>query len=106
MSSYRIAVIRPVDEDGNASYDDDFEVGKELANQATQALLKADELALLGLTPVKGLLLYGPVGLRFGYLYFSICLHHIRLLTIISFTSFTHSQDVGKYILLDENFFV
>lgn len=53
-------VIRPVEEDGN-EIDDDFEVGKELTQQASQAALEADELALLGLSPVKGLLLYGPV---------------------------------------------
>jgi len=53
-------VIRPVDEDGNNA-DDDWEVGKQLSYQATQAALEAEELALLGLSPVKGLLLYGPV---------------------------------------------
>ncbi len=54
-------VIRPVEEDGNAIESDDWGVGKQLSQQASQAALEADELALLGLTPVKGLLLYGPV---------------------------------------------
>ena len=54
------AVIRPVEEDGN-DIEDDWEVGKQLSQQASQASLEADELALLGLNPVKGLLLYGPV---------------------------------------------
>ncbi len=53
-------VIRPVDEDGN-KVDDEWDVGRQLSNQASQVALEAEELALLGLTPVKGLLLYGPV---------------------------------------------
>lgn len=54
-------VIRPVDEDGNNKVDDEWDVGRQLSNQASQVALEAEELALLGLTPVKGLLLYGPV---------------------------------------------
>jgi hypothetical protein len=67
-------VIRPVEEDsetnndgngnnndGNDGNDDDDVIGMT-DGQLSQAALEADELALLGLTPVRGLLLYGPPG--------------------------------------------
>mmetsp|Transcript_29018 Transcript_29018/g.33343 ORF Transcript_29018/g.33343 Transcript_29018/m.33343 type:complete len:725 (+) Transcript_29018:186-2360(+) len=56
-------VIRPVEEDGDdVDYTFLGESGKESSQATSQAALEADELALLGLTPVKGLLLYGPPG--------------------------------------------
>ena len=67
-------VIRPVDEgsvfaggdadsDANASAGDAETSLVEMTDgELYQAAMEADELALLGLTPVKGLLLYGPPG--------------------------------------------
>lgn len=52
-------VIRPVDEESGEVISD--LVGKT-DGELMQAALEADELSLLGLTPVKGLLLYGPPG--------------------------------------------
>ena len=54
-------MIRPVEEDGN-DVDEELGVGKELSQAASQVTLEAEELALLALRPVKGLLLYGPPG--------------------------------------------
>ena len=52
-------VIRPVDEDsGEVSSD----LIRKTDGELLQAALEADELSLLGLTPVKGVLLYGPPG--------------------------------------------
>jgi len=53
-------VIRPVDEDSGEVIMSDL-VGKT-DGELMQAAFEADELSLLGLTPVKGLLLYGPPG--------------------------------------------
>ena len=58
---YFTSVIRPVEEDGN-DVDKELGVGKELSQAASQVTLEAEELALLALRPVKGLLLYGPPG--------------------------------------------
>lgn len=52
-------VIRPVDEDSGEVITD--LVGKT-DGELMQAAMEADELSLLGLTPVRGLLLYGPPG--------------------------------------------
>lgn len=54
-------VIRPVDEDsGEVSSTSDL-IGKT-DGELLQAAFEADELSLLGLTPVRGVLLYGPPG--------------------------------------------
>ena len=71
-------VIRPVEEDGN-DVGDDWEVGKQLSQQASQAALEADELALLGLNPVKGLLLYGPVSKTLYGLKSSRCVAKVHI---------------------------
>jgi vesicle-fusing ATPase len=58
-------VIRPVDEDSvltPSSSGADGSLESRTEGELTQAALEADELALLGLTPVRGLLLYGPPG--------------------------------------------
>jgi ATPases of the AAA+ class len=57
-------VIRPVDEDSVlvASSESHGSLESRTEGELTQAALEADELALLGLTPVRGLLLYGPPG--------------------------------------------
>ena len=49
-------VIRPASEDDNNVEED------ETSSALAVAALEAEELAVLGLTPVKGLLLYGPPG--------------------------------------------
>jgi vesicle-fusing ATPase len=48
-------VIRPAQEDANAVKD-------ETTTALSIAAMEAEELAILGLTPVRGLLLYGPPG--------------------------------------------
>jgi vesicle-fusing ATPase len=48
-------VIRPAQEDDNA-------VADETTTALSIAAMEAEELAILGLTPVRGLLLYGPPG--------------------------------------------
>lgn len=50
-------VIRPADQDTNNNVDID-----ETTRALASAAMEAEELALLGLTPVRGLLLYGPPG--------------------------------------------
>jgi vesicle-fusing ATPase len=67
-------VIRPVEEDSaststiasagadSSESDDGSSLVEMTDGELNQAALEADELALLGLTPVRGLLLYGPPG--------------------------------------------
>ena len=61
-------VIRPVDEDSGSFIEEQMKNNVEdslltkTTGELTQAALEADELALLGLTPVRGMLLYGPPG--------------------------------------------
>eukprot|EP00557_Chaetoceros_sp_GSL56_P010302 CAMPEP_0176477680 /NCGR_PEP_ID=MMETSP0200_2-20121128/764_1 /TAXON_ID=947934 /ORGANISM="Chaetoceros sp., Strain GSL56" /LENGTH=333 /DNA_ID=CAMNT_0017873531 /DNA_START=530 /DNA_END=1528 /DNA_ORIENTATION=- len=59
-------VIRPVDEDSDlapmSSSGSDDSLESRTEGELTEVALEADELALLGLTPVRGLLLYGPPG--------------------------------------------
>jgi len=50
-------VLRPADEDDNVG-----DEGDSTSAQLSLASIEAEELALLGLTPVRGLLLYGPPG--------------------------------------------
>jgi len=54
-------VIRPVEED-SGSFSEEGSLEDMTEGELSQASLEADELAILGLTPVKGLLLYGPPG--------------------------------------------
>ena len=61
-------VIRPVDEDSGSFIEEQMKNNIEdslvakTSGELSQAALEADELALLGLTPVRGMLLYGPPG--------------------------------------------
>ena len=61
-------VIRPVDEDSGSFIEEQMKNNLEDSlvsktnGELSQAALEADELALLGLTPVRGMLLYGPPG--------------------------------------------
>ena len=61
-------VIRPVDEDSGTFIEEQMKNNLEDSlvsktnGELSQAALEADELALLGLTPVRGMLLYGPPG--------------------------------------------
>jgi vesicle-fusing ATPase len=54
-------VIRPVEED-SGSFAEEGSLEDMTEGELSQASLEADELAILGLTPVRGLLLYGPPG--------------------------------------------
>ena len=54
-------VIRPVQED-SGSFVEEGSLVEMTDGELSQATLEADELAILGLTPVRGLLLYGPPG--------------------------------------------
>jgi hypothetical protein len=53
-------VIRPVDLESMTTID--TQSGQPVAQQTPTASMEAEELQLLGLTPVRGLLLYGPPG--------------------------------------------
>ena len=52
-------VLKPADEDERMTNGSSTGM---MENNLSEASLEAEELALLGLTPVRGLLLYGPPG--------------------------------------------
>jgi vesicle-fusing ATPase len=54
-------VIRPMEED-SGSFVEEGSLMEMTDGELSQASLEADELEILGLTPVRGLLLYGPPG--------------------------------------------
>jgi vesicle-fusing ATPase len=55
-------VIRPAEEASQGGDDTAASGGDETTTELSMAALEAEELSLLGLSPVRGLLLYGPPG--------------------------------------------
>jgi hypothetical protein len=55
-------VIRPAEEASQGGDDTATSGGDETSTELSMAALEAEELSLLGLSPVRGLLLYGPPG--------------------------------------------